>query len=79
MASMEDVAEKGERYTVNGSPRTTSKKKRRKSEERDRVADWLDSRQEVHTLPVIQVIQRYGNWSDSGSLTVKRRSSAMGL
>ena len=47
-----------------GIPRTTSKKKRRKSVERDRVADWLDSRQEVHTLPVIQVIQRYGNWSE---------------
>ncbi|CAD1478138.1 unnamed protein product [Heterotrigona itama] len=55
MASIEDVAEKGgERYTVNGIPRTTSKKKRRKSGEPDRVADWLDSRQEVHTLPVMQ-------------------------
>lgn len=37
---------------------------RGKSEERDRVADWLDSRQEAHTLSVIQVIQRYGNWSE---------------
>ncbi|KOX72545.1 hypothetical protein WN51_03077 [Melipona quadrifasciata] len=54
MASIEDVAEKGERRTADDIPRTTSKKKRRKSEERDRVADWLDSRQEVHTLPVIQ-------------------------
>lgn len=51
-------------YDEPGIPRTMEKKKRGKSEERDRVADWLDrSRQEAHTLLVIQVIQRYGYWS----------------
>lgn len=67
ITSREHRGRGGEGWTVYdepGIPRTMEKKKRGKSEERDRVADWLDrSRQEAHTLLVIQVIQRYGYWS----------------
>lgn len=67
ITSREHRGRGGEGWTVYdepGIPRTMEKKKRGKSEERERVADWLDrSRQEAHTLLVIQVIQRYGYWS----------------
>lgn len=67
ITSREHRGRGGEGWTVYDEPcipRTMEKKKRGKSEERDRVADWLDrSRQEAHTLLVIQVIQRYGYWS----------------
>lgn len=67
ITSREHRGRGGEGWTVYdepGIPRTMEKKKRGKSEERDRVADWLDrSRQEAHMLLVIQVIQRYGYWS----------------